>query len=236
MVTTRPVPRLPVRPGPRSAPHLGELHLHDLTHAATRLSLTHAATRLSWHGLVDVVDLRGAWPDEPLSPSAPASAIDGIGIHHDGVPAHIQSLAGDLDRIEAIHNWSVKQGWGRFPYHRVISRAGRIFYTVDIDRRGAHVSHRNYALKAIALMGDLTQQTPSTAQLCGIAAAIVMTYEDIGALAGIGPHKELVAPAHGDPWHSHATACPGDWEKWSPSLWPLVQFHARRLLDIRLDR
>ncbi len=196
--------------------------------------LAHVAKRLSWHGLVDVIDLRDAWPDQ-VSPPAPANAIDGIGIHHDGVPAHIQNIAGDFDRIEATHNWSVQQGWGRFPYHREVSRAGRIFYIVDIERRGAHVYHRNYALKAIALMGDLTQQDPSFPQLCGLAAAIVMTYEDVGALAGIGPHKELVEPPHGQPSHGHATACPGNWEKWSPQLWPLVQFHARRLLDTRLD-
>ena len=199
-----------------------------------RHGLTQHSKRLDWHGLIDVIDLRTAWADT-LSPRAPANTVAGIAIHHDGVPAHVQDLRGDLDRIQAIHDWSNQQGWGRFPYHRVISRNGRIFYTVDINRRGAHIAHRNYRLKSIALMGDLTQQDPSFPQLCALAAAIVMTYEDIGALAGIGPHKELIAPAHGDPWHSHATACPGDWEKWSPQLWPLVQLHTRRLLDSRLD-
>ncbi len=189
--------------------------------------------RRSWHGLVDVVDLRTAWPEQN---PAPAENAIGIAVHHDGIPAHLQDLGGDLIRIEAIHRHNESRGFGTFPYHRIVSRSGRIFYTVDIDQLGSHIWHRNPQMKAIAAMGDFTQQEPSFPQLCGIAAAIVMTYEDIGALAGIGPHNELAAPSHGDPWHSHATACPGDWEKWSPQLWPLVQFHARRLLDTRLDR
>ncbi len=189
--------------------------------------------RLSWHGLIDVVDLRTAWPEQQPAPAENAIALT---IHHDGIPAHLLDLNGDLDRIQAIHGYSEAQGWGPFPYHRIVSRAGRIFYTVDADQLGAHIWHRNPKMKAVAAMGGFTQQDPSFPQLCGMAAAIVMTYEDIGALAGVGPHKELVEPSHGDPWHSHATACPGNWAKWSPQLWPLVQFHATRLLDKRLDR
>ena len=191
------------------------------------------ANRLDWHGLIDVIDLRAAWPE---GPPAPADNAIAVAVHHDGVPAHVQNLNGDLDRIWSIHQHSEAQGWGPFPYQRIVSRAGRIFYTRDAGEEGAHIYHRNHIIKAVCGMGDFTQQDPSTAQLCGMAAAIVMTYEDIGSLAGVGPHKELAEPAHGDPWHSHATACPGGWAKWSPQLWPLLQFHARRLLDIRLDR
>ncbi len=160
----------------------------------------------------------------------------GILIHHDGISYNGDTLRKDVERLNAIYNHAIGQGWKRFPYHKVASPTGALYLTLPPQLQGSHIAHRNHRFRGLALMGDLwTNPGPPTKLLCAAAAGIVLEYQSIGRLISIGGHSDFVEPphTHGSPpiQHGHETSCPGDFRAWSRNLWPLVSYHAQRLLD-----
>jgi hypothetical protein len=179
-----------------------------------------------------VADVRHFWP-----PSGPAArkrrsqaTIIAQAIHHDGVlfaqgdtNYSGESIDEDIRRLNAIHNHSMDQGWGSFPYHWVISpNEGRVYYTLDISLMGAQVADRNHETLGTALMGDFTRSHPTNVHLCGAAVPIIINMRELRRLIPWDAHRQLALPT--DP-----TACPGNtWYTWQHRLSKFVGIQARR--------
>ncbi len=161
--------------------------------------------------------------------------IFGVLVHHDGIDYHGDTLRKDVERLNAIYNHAIANGWKRFPYHKVASTTGNLYVTLGTEKQGSHIAHLNHRYRGIALMGDMWRDdAPTDKLLCATAAGIVMEYRAIGRLTAIGGHGSFVEPTHTHTAttsreHGHSTSCPGDFREWSRNLWPLVSYHAQRL-------
>lgn len=177
------------------------------------------------HG-VRVADVRHFWPND--RPYLDHEDVLAVVVHHDGVlmaPGDRDysgsTLDEDLERIDAVHRHSVRQGWGNFPYHTMASPNGRAFLCRDLQRQGSHIYHRNWGTLSVSLMGDLTARRPPDAQLCAAAACIVLMLRRLGRLVVIPGHKDYALPGFG-------TACPGDtWPGWRDRLLQFVKIQAQ---------
>ena len=184
--------------------------------------------RTQLHG-IEVVDVRHYWAPSGSAARLKQRRATGIVIHHDGVlfPEGDRNHNGttldeDLQRIDAIHNHSVAQGWGSFPYHMVATPNNRLFYTLDLRYFGAHVARHNHELQGLALMGDFTRAEPNDALLCAAGAGVVAIMRDIQRLVAVWGHTDW---ADRD-WQ---TECPGQtWPSYQHRLWAMVGIHARR--------
>jgi len=183
--------------------------------------------RLNFFG-IEVADVRHIWPPTGSAARRKPEPATGIAVHHDGVlfaegdrNHNGKTLDEDLQRLAAIHNVSVVNGWGSFPYHFVASPNNRLFYTLDLRYFGAHVARHNHELQGLALMGDFTADEPNDALLCSAGAGVVAIMRYRTRLIGIRGHQEY---ADTD-W---PTSCPGDtWPQYQHRLWAAVGFHAR---------
>jgi len=187
-------------------------------------------TRLTL-GPLELVDVRHLYPPFAAGERLRDFALlKGVAIHHDGVifTAGDRDYSGDtlnedLDRLDAIYQRAIDQGWGRFPYHFVASPNGRTFYTNDISHYGAHVASRNHELLGIALMGNFMPSHPSDAYLCAAARALLAIWAITGRLYGFRGHREWALPAS-------PTSCPGNtWWTWQYRLLILTTALARYL-------
>ena len=180
------------------------------------------------HG-IEVVDVRHFWEPSGSAARLKPAPASGITIHHDGVlfeegdrNHNGTTLDEDLQRLEAIHNACVANGWGSFCYHLVASPNRRLFYTLDLSYFGAHVARHNHELQGLALIGDFTRAEPNEGLLCTAGAGVVAIMRDIGQLVGIQGHTDW---ADRD-WQ---TECPGKtWTSYQHELWTMVGIHARR--------
>lgn len=175
-------------------------------------------------GNLEIVDARDLWPAAgPAARPRQFALLQGIAVHHDGVimpPGDVNysgaTLDEDLARLEAIHNRSVDQGWGSFPYHLVVSPNGRCFYTLDVDFFGAHVARRNHELVGVCHMGLFNAAPPSDVQLCAAGRALLHLLRRTGVLATVRGHKDWALP-------DRPTSCPGDlWPSWKGRLLDLT--------------
>lgn len=182
---------------------------------------------------VPVFDIPGLLPDLAPGPIDNAD-IFGIALHNDGIRYRGMTLAKDIERLNAIYNHAIEQGWKRFPYHMIASTSGILYVTSYEGNRASHIAHLNHRYRSVALMGDLTVDRPNTAQLCATAAGIVLTLKHMDRLTAIGPHSEFIEPRHGSPQHGHTTVCPGAFHGpsgWARGLWPILSFHAQELAN-----
>lgn len=171
-------------------------------------------------GGVEVVDVRHMFKTEgPAGQPRFQDLLVGVAVHHDGVimmPGDRDysgsTLNEDLERLGAIHQRGISQGWGGMPYHLVASPNGRCFYTLDLNCYGAHVRKRNHQLVGMALMGNFTFSHPGDFQLCAAASALVAIWGWSGLLLPFKGHREWALPAY-------PTSCPGDtWWQWQNRL------------------
>ncbi len=181
-------------------------------------------------GRIDVADIRDFWPLEgSAARPAPLDNMIGIALHHDAIlmPAGDLDYSGssldeDLERIDIIHRHALASDWGHFPYHMVATPNGRLFYTVDLDRYGAHIARRNHELKGICILGNYMTGQPTPAALCAAGAAVTAILQARGGIFPIRPHLEWALPGYG-------TLCPGDtWPAYFDKIWQAVAYHARR--------
>jgi hypothetical protein len=182
---------------------------------------------ITLHGL-RIVDVRHLFPvvtNRPLDPRD----VRGTAVHHDGIlmPPGDRNYNGstldeDLQRLRAVYDHAIDQGWGRFPYHLMASPNGRTFLTLDLNSRGAHVEGRNHELHGASLMGDFTTRQPGNPQVCAAAAAVVLCERHIAGTQAVKGHREWAIP-------TSPTACPGaTWWQWQQRLWALVGAQLRR--------
>jgi len=182
-------------------------------------------------GGVEVVDVRHMFPT--LGPAArlrEKALLAGVAIHHDGVimPAGDRDYSGstldeDLDRLAAIRQRGISQGWGGMPYHLVASPNGRCFQVLDLSCFGAHVAGRNDELLGVSLMGNFTYSHPGDLQLCAAARGLLAIWGWSGRLLPFKGHREWALP-------QSPTSCPGDtWWQWQSRLLVLTVAVARLL-------
>jgi hypothetical protein len=182
-------------------------------------------------GGVEVVDVRHIFPTgEPGSYPRSDLPLVGVAIHHDGVimaPGD-QDYSGttlneDLGRLATVHRHGISQGWGGMPYHLMASPNGRCFYTLALDRYGAHVAKRNHQLLGVSLMGNFMYAHPGDLQLCAAARALVAIWGWSGGLLTWKAHREWALP-------QYPTSCAGDtWWQWQNRLLVLTVAVARLL-------
>jgi len=197
--------------------------------------LARRVTKLEVGGLM-VVDVRCAFPD--LAAPCPATGglwpvqrfreladLRGVVVHHDGV--HFEAgdkdydgttLDEDLERLNAIYQQGLKQGWGGMPYHLIASlNQGAVYLCRDVRTFGAHVEAANHLWVGVAGMGDFSDVAPSPALLCGYGKAI--------AVAGILTNRQLTYVGHRE---LMATRCPGEtWPSWKVAVGLMADFHLR---------
>lgn len=169
-------------------------------------------------GKVRVWDVRSFFPDIPdtaVTRRRPASAVERIVVHHDGVlmaPGDQNyngaTLDEDLKRLQAIYNRGLWMQWGGFPYHLVASPNGRLFWVRDLDTYGAHVRGQNHVSVGLALMGNFVDAMPVGRQLCAAAWGYIALWQWAGEFLPVKPHLELVS-----------TSCPGNThQEWMPVI------------------
>ncbi len=182
-------------------------------------------------GAVEVVDVRGMFPtSEPAARLRQPAAVKGIAFHHDGVIMRAgdrnysgSTLDEDLHRLATIWERGIAMGWGGMPYHLVASPNGRCFYTLSLNKMGAHVKRRNHELLGVAAMGDFTYSEPGNLQICALARAVLAIWTSRGKLLGGRGHREWALPIS-------PTSCPGDtWWSWQNRLEPATMVLARVL-------
>lgn len=173
-------------------------------------------------GKSSIADVRHMFP--PLEGSAvarPRRVEDLVGdaIHHDGVimapgdrDYNGTTLDEDLERLQAIYNKGLSEGWGGPPYQLVASPNGRTFYLCDVGLFGAHVARRNHELLGVAFMGHLGGAWPRGPQLCAAGLALVAAWHLTGRLRPVRGHCEWALPMF-------PTVCPGSkWRFWQRDL------------------
>lgn len=155
-----------------------------------------------------MADVRHLFPDTLPRPRE-RRWIVGLAVHHDGVlmaPGDRDysgsTLDEDLERLRAIYNHSIDQGWKRFPYHFVASPNGRTFYTQDLWHNGSHVATRNADYIGLAVMGDYELAIPGHTACCAAGVAVAATWGWLMRLVALDPHYALAVPG----WE---TVCPG---------------------------
>jgi hypothetical protein len=159
-----------------------------------------------------------------------AHEVTAIVTHHDGVlmAAGDRDYSGstlneDLARIGAIHEHSEREGWGPFPYHKIVSPNGRVFLTRDTLRQAAHVWGRNHESAAVCFMGDFTTSEPGDVQVCAGAVAMVITLLELGYFLPLPGHGEFALAGHG-------SECPGaTFSAWQRRLWAYMGMQVRRV-------
>lgn len=97
----------------------------------------------------EVYDVSSMFPDTDKTWTRALSMITGFAVHHDAVAfsgADVnfngRTLDESLQRLRAIWQYHIDQGWNGIGYHAVIDLEGRIFIPRDdvIDTHRAHVS------------------------------------------------------------------------------------------------
>ena len=182
-------------------------------------------------GQARIWDVRSRFPPQPqtaLGLPRDMDALLGIAIHHDGVlfPAGDRDFSGstldeDLERLQAIYQHGLDQGWGGFPYHMVASSNGRTFYTTAAGLWGAHVALRNDELLGLCLMGNFETATPLQPQLCAAGLGLVALWHLVGRLRDVRGHREWAL-------RESPTACPGDsWWRWQNGLMAAARAQGR---------
>ena len=180
---------------------------------------------------VEVVDVRHMFPSSgTVIRLRDKRLLGGVAIHHDGVIMALgdrdysgSTLDEDLDRLRAIYQHGLDEGWGGMPYHLVVSPNGRCFYTLDLCCFGAHVAARNDELVGVSLMGNFMYAQPGDLQLCAAARALVATWRWSERLVPFKAHREWALPAY-------PTSCAGDtWWQWQNRLLVLTVAVARLL-------
>ncbi|KKM95373.1 hypothetical protein LCGC14_1188970 [marine sediment metagenome] len=169
-------------------------------------------------GRWEIVDIRNRYPIVHAHRRS-LSQVNVQVIHHDGVlmaPGDADfngtTLDEDLERMDADYRWAIDtKNLGRFPYHMAATPNGRLFYTLDVGRIGAHVGGHNTRSNALVFLGSfLGQRRPTPEALCAGAKGLLIGWTWLGRLTPIEGHKEMP---------DQSTRCPGDgWHEWEREL------------------
>lgn len=169
-------------------------------------------------GRWEIVDVRNRYPILHAHRRS-LSQVNMQVIHHDGVimepgdeDFNGTTLDEDLERMDADYRWSIdKKNLGRFPYHMAATPNGRLFYTLDVSRIGAHVGGHNTRSNGLVLLGSfLGSRRPTPEALCAAAKGNLILWTWLRRMTGVEGHKEMP---------NQNTRCPGDqWLAWERDL------------------
>lgn len=146
---------------------------------------------------------RASWAKANPIPTRlnPMGSIKRITVHHEGwTPVYFTDTASTAARLESIRQSHLQRlGAGDIGYHYVIDRQGRLWEGRNIAYQGAHVSKENENNLGIMVLGNFTQQSPSSGQLATLQTVIASMMRQYRVpVARVYTHQEL-----------GPTSCPG---------------------------
>jgi hypothetical protein len=166
-----------------------------------------------------MVDLTRQLKRDPMQhyTTRPLSDIRYLVIHHTSAGANVGPEAIAAEHVEV-------NGWPGVGYHYVVDLAGVIYRTQDLTVVSYHARQFNPVAVGIALVGDLSSNQPTAAQLTATADLLATLLFDLGLpTQSVRGHREMVP-----------TDCPGEsfLRVWKPRLLQAVD---ERLAGGRAD-
>lgn len=147
----------------------------------------------------------------------PHAGLQGIAIHHTvtPTPSPAATVAEEMDRLKAIENYHIGQGFGLFGYHYAAFPSGRCYQIGDTLGQRAHVAQRNHQLVGIALMGTFTEHYPGDDHMRAATEAIKQIEAETGLSLAIAGHNSWATPGNG-------TGCAGRLNALTTTDWHMI--------------
>lgn len=136
--------------------------------------------------------------------SAPLPAKE-LYLHHSVTiaPDLIPPFDDDFAAVRTLERIGQQRFGGGISYTFAVTPVGLVFEGHGVDRQGSHTGGRNSIARAICLIGDYTQKTPSALQVTAVAELIVHGYKQ-----GWWKYPNLTGGHRDAPGAS--TECPGN--------------------------
>ena len=179
-----------------------------------------------WLHNIALVDVRKDLPS-PRYPYRAPDRVRFVSVHHDAVfypqdPREGDDFPAELQRLQAVHDYHLQQGWGGIGYHTYGFPSGRLYLVGDLNTQRANVAGRNHESIGHCTAGDWSHQVPPIASQLVCAMAALAAWAHLRRLVAVQGHRDVALS-------SSPTSCPGDtFSQWMPHLPRAIEAIARQ--------